>query len=295
MAHNTLEQDQLKTDSTDILPPGWAKPRLSHLVESAQSGFASGKKAVANGLQHLRMNNIGEEGVLVLDLLRTVPPKLAKDQHKLKLNDVLVCTTNSGKLVGKCALFDQSGAFAFSNHITRLRPKDNIIDATYLRWALWFAWKSGTYEELCQHWVNQSTLPKDLLMAVEIRLPPQAEQRRIVAKVEELLARANAARQRLAKLPAFLKRFRQSVLAAACSGRLTVDWRVGREGIEGASELVRKIAAARSGCMRNGRNRSADSEAETVVPDISLPDLWIYCRANQIATIGLGGTPSRKI
>ena len=52
-----------------------------------------------------------------------------------------------------------------------------------------------------------------------------AEQKRIVAKVEEVLGRATAARERLAKAPAILKRFRQAVLAAACSGRLTEEWR----------------------------------------------------------------------
>jgi len=46
-----------------------------------------------------------------------------------------------------------------------------------------------------------------------------------VAKVEELLARVNAAKDRLAKVSMILKRFRQAVLAAACSGRLTADWR----------------------------------------------------------------------
>jgi type I restriction enzyme S subunit len=64
-----------------------------------------------------------------------------------------------------------------------------------------------------------------VVLGESIPLPPLAEQRRIVAKVEALLARVNAARQRLAKVPAILKRFRQAVLAAACSGRLTADWR----------------------------------------------------------------------
>jgi type I restriction enzyme, S subunit len=72
----------------------------------------------------------------------------------------------------------------------------------------------------------------DELKAMKIPLPPLAEQRRIVAKVEAVLARVNAARQRLAKVPALLKRFRQSVLAAACSGRLTADWREARNGID---------------------------------------------------------------
>ncbi len=60
---------------------------------------------------------------------------------------------------------------------------------------------------------------------MNFRLPPLPEQKRIVAKVEELLTQVNAARSRLPKVSKFLKRFRQSLLAAACSGRLTEGWR----------------------------------------------------------------------
>ena len=73
--------------------------------------------------------------------------------------------------------------------------------------------------------VGQKRVPAEFLKRTGIPLPPLAEQKRMVAKVETLLARVNAARQRLAKVPALLKRFRQSVLAAACSGQLTEDWR----------------------------------------------------------------------
>lgn len=60
---------------------------------------------------------------------------------------------------------------------------------------------------------------------LEVPLAPLAEQRRIVVKLETLLGKVDANQQRLAKIPVLLKRFRQSVLAAACSGRLTADWR----------------------------------------------------------------------
>jgi type I restriction enzyme S subunit len=46
-----------------------------------------------------------------------------------------------------------------------------------------------------------------------------------VAKLEKLLGQVDASQQRLARIPVLLKCFRQSVLAAACSGRLTADWR----------------------------------------------------------------------
>ena len=210
------------------LPTGWAIAPVAEVIDGAQSGFASGEKSVDGGVAHLRMNNIGLDGELVLDLVRTVPEKLARPQHALKSGDVLVCTTNSGKLVGKCAYFDLKGRFAFSNHLTRLRPKVEIISGNFLCWNLWLLWRLGLYDDKCRHWVNQSTLPKEELLDSEIIVPPLAEQKRIVAKVEKLLAKVDASRARLDKVVANLKRFRQSVLAAACSGRLTADWRRGK-------------------------------------------------------------------
>ena len=59
------------------------------------------------------------------------------------------------------------------------------------------------------------------IYALEVPLPPLAEQRRIVAKLEILLGKADACRARLERIPALLKRFRQSVLSAACSDLLT--------------------------------------------------------------------------
>jgi type I restriction enzyme S subunit len=72
---------------------------------------------------------------------------------------------------------------------------------------------------------GQARVPTSFIEELEIPLAPLAEQRRIVAKLETLLGKVDACQQRLAKIPVLLKRFRQSVLAAACSGRLTADWR----------------------------------------------------------------------
>jgi len=60
---------------------------------------------------------------------------------------------------------------------------------------------------------------------LELPMPPLAEQHRIVAKVETLLSEVTAARNCLRRASAILERFRRSVLAAACSGRLTKEWR----------------------------------------------------------------------
>lgn len=57
------------------------------------------------------------------------------------------------------------------------------------------------------------------------QLAPTAEQTRIAAKLDELLAQVDALKVRIDRIPALLKRFRQSVLAAAVSGKLTEEWR----------------------------------------------------------------------
>lgn len=60
---------------------------------------------------------------------------------------------------------------------------------------------------------------------LEISLPPISEQTRIAAKLDELLAQVDTLKARIDGIPALLKRFRQSVLTAAVSGRLTEEWR----------------------------------------------------------------------
>jgi type I restriction enzyme, S subunit len=84
----------------------------------------------------------------------------------------------------------------------------------------------------------------------EIPLPPLAEQKRIADKLDALLARVDACRARLARVPGILKRFRQAVLAAAVEGRLTEDWR-GENGAQYPWETVvmPDVAQSRLGKM----------------------------------------------
>ena len=58
-----------------------------------------------------------------------------------------------------------------------------------------------------------------------VTLPPLAEQKVIADKLDTLLAQVETTKTRLERIPQILKRFRQSVLAAAVSGRLTEEWR----------------------------------------------------------------------
>lgn len=77
-----------------------------------------------------------------------------------------------------------------------------------------------------------------------INIAPLAEQRRIVNKLDTVLARVDKVSDRLARVAPLLKRFRQSVLTAATSGRLTEQWRGTTEcgwSIERADAVCTKV------------------------------------------------------
>lgn len=84
-------------------------------------------------------------------------------------------------------------------------------------------------------------ISREDIYKIDVPLPPLNEQRRIVAKLEKLLAKVDTCKERLDKIPGILKRFRQSVLSAACSGRLTADWRENNPDVESAEELLKRI------------------------------------------------------
>ena len=128
--------------------------------------------------------------------------------------DVLIVWDGS---IGKCARGLEG---AIGSTIVALTPIG--IDSNYLESFIKFSrplllqTSRGTG---LQH-INQ-----EIFWDLRVPVAPIEEQHRIVAKLEILLAKVEACQKRLNEIPTLLKRFRQSVLSAACSGRLTADWR----------------------------------------------------------------------
>ncbi len=97
----------------------------------------------------------------------------------------------------------------------------------------------------------QPNISQTIIKAHEITIPSVEEQKRIADKLDSVLAKVETAQARLDKIPAILKRFRQSVLAAATSGELTKEWREDNgadlewKQVQ-VSEIVEKIEAGKS-------------------------------------------------
>lgn len=133
-------------------------------------------------------------------------------------------------------------------------------------------------------------LNRDELYAQGIPIPPLAEQKRIAAKAEELLSQVNAARERLERVPALLKRFRQSVLAAACSGRLTEGWREQHPTGSSTHKYLEKVLKERRVYFEK---TGAHNYKEPVEPDSSqlsdVPDQWAVASMDQLTCLVTSG------
>jgi type I restriction enzyme S subunit len=136
--------------------------------------------------------------------------------------------------------------------------------------------------------VGQKRVPAAWLGSVTVPLPPIAEQRRIVAKVEELLGRVGAARERSARLPVLLKRFRQSLLAAACSGQLTADWRTEHSAHaigENSTGLLVRVRSERRRVWKathHGKAQYEEPRSSGGDGPFDVPTTWMWVRWEQI-------------
>lgn len=199
------------------LPGGWKTHTLRDWGMQAQSGFASGvHNSEGNGVIHLRPMNISRLGKLDFDNFKSVEDNSSR---RIQKGDILFNNTNSAELVGKTALVDIDGEFAFSNHMTRLRfPADKVLHE-YMAILLHSFWMSGYFNEICSNHVNQASVSIKRLEQVEVSLPPIDEQHNIVELLEDHLSRLDAALADVKQAKIKAAQFRRSILRAAFSGK----------------------------------------------------------------------------
>jgi type I restriction enzyme S subunit len=113
----------------------------------------------------------------------------------------------------------QGGPAVLNQHIFRIQFNEALIDKAFFRHAI-----NHKVEELigrAHGGVGLAHVTKGVFESTLIGLPPLAEQRRIVAKLDALTAGTVRARADLDRVPRLVSRYRQAVLDRAFSGELT--------------------------------------------------------------------------
>ncbi|HCK7110986.1 restriction endonuclease subunit S [Klebsiella pneumoniae] len=214
--------------TTDNLPNKWIKTKLGTLIE-----LKYGKSLAAHSRDGIGFDVFGSNGVV--------------GKHSTAL------VNTHGLIVGR------KGSHGVVNKsIAPFFP----IDTTYYvdefhqqPINFWFYYL--TFLPLTR--LNRSTaipgLNRDDAYDLDIMLPSISEQKIIADKLDDLLARVESIKTRLENIPEILKKFRQSVLSAAVSGKLTEEWR--KENNQSFSD-------------------------------------WISCNVGEVSTVSTGKTPKRN-
>ncbi|MDE1713604.1 restriction endonuclease subunit S (plasmid) [Chromobacterium amazonense] len=200
------------------LPQGWAETSLESIVDILDS-----KRIPLNSNERAARIAGKQEGDLVPYYGATGQVGLIDDYL---FDEPLILLGEDG-----VPFFDNfkrkayriNGKSWVNNHAHVLRVRTDIASRRYVEGFLnqfnYTGFAAGT---------TRLKLTQASMRAIPVRLAPLPEQKRIADKLDSVLARVDACRERLARVQPLLKRFRQSVLAAATSGRLTEDWRAER-------------------------------------------------------------------
>ena len=208
----------------------------------------------------LRTTNIQRE-ILWADVYFVPREFVKRDEQYVKIGDVLMSMANSYELVGKVAVV-RTIPFktAFGAFLSAVRPKDAIL-GQYLFHFLRSDQVQREIRESSSQTTNIANISVATLSQIQVPLAPLNEQKRIADKLDAVLARVDTCRERLDRVPPILKRFRQSVLAAATSGKLTEEWRT----TNGHTKPWRKvrldeIADIQGGVTKDSKKQSVADE-----------------------------------
>lgn len=266
------------------LPEGWVNALYGDLFLSVSNGIGGGQNKDGIGLPVSRIETIAHE---YIDFSRIgfleEYDKVKAEKHKLNIGDVLFSHINSPAHLGKTAVFDNNESELYHGiNLLRIVVNSTLIYPRIFDFHCKFTRKLGVFSLNAQHAVNQSSINQKKLASFNISLPPLAEQKVIAEKLDTLLAQVDSAKTRLEQIPQILKRFRQSVLAAAVSGKLTEEWR--EKNIQNPANIyLASIVENRNKLKKQKKLKPSFGEYKALTPLFNLGlENWAWVSFNQI-------------
>ena len=249
--------------------------------------------------------------------------------RELQSGDIVVEVSGGGpeQPVGRTALINLTVLAKNSEHpkictnfFRLIRPAAEM-NSDFLNFYLKFFYKTGKIAAYQRGSNNLRNLKFNDYLTIRIPIPPAAEQRRIVAKIEELFSELDKGVENLKTARAKLNVYRQAVLKHAFEGKLTAQWREeDKDKLEKPEQLLARIKQEREARYEQqlkkwrtdvktweakgnlGKKPSKPrplsfSEAFTNVDLTGLPEipsLWCWAKVGELFSVYVGATPSRK-
>jgi len=220
------------------LPSGWVNCSFRELGETRLGKMLDKQKNTGTPVRYLRNINVRWFNFDLSDLQTIFLSEGELKVLSVKDGDLLIC---EGGEPGRAAVWrGGENDLTFQKALHRLRVGQGIVPEL-LMYRLRADSMSG---ELAKSFTGTTIkhLTGEGLARHRTTLPPAAEQGRIVARLSSVIAQVDACQIRLDRVNQILKKFREAVLEAAISGRLTEEWRQGSLGESALTENSKEVS-----------------------------------------------------
>jgi len=272
------------------IPDTWKWVHLNHIATSNLGKTLDKVKNTGELCPYLCSINVYWDGINLEKVKEARFEEVEREKYLLQKGDLLVC---EGGDVGRSAIWENDQEMYYQNALHRIRFFADI--EPYFYKYLLECYKGMGIVDRYSKGVTIKHLVQNALYAMWIPLPPIAEQKRIVAKLEEILPLIDRYEVAWNKLEAFNKRFpvdmQKSILQMAIQGKL-VEQRP-EEGT--GEELFQQIQAEKQALIKSGKIKKEKTLSEIAEDEIpfDIPDTWKWVRFSEVIDVrdGTHDTP----
>ena len=293
------------------IPQGWEWTRIGNIFNHTSGKQQSSSNKNSGTPQKFITTSNLYWGYFVLDNVKIM--NFTEEEIRTcsaTKGDLLVCEGGAG--YGRSAIWNEDYDICLQNHVHRLRPCiSGICEYVYH-----FIYLLKESNNLASVGTAMPGLSANRLKGLLLPLPPLSEQRRIVAKLGELLPQV----EKYSKVQSYLDelnvsindKLKKSILQEAIQGKLVPQ--ITREGT--AQELIEQIRQEKQRLTKEGKLKKSaltDSviykgddnkyyervdKSEIDISDeipFEIPQSWSWCRLSSVITLlsGRDLTPDR--
>lgn len=270
------------------IPDSWKWVKLGDCTGYAQTKEKVSPKDITGDMWSLDLEDVQKDTGAILVKTKASERKISGDKVKFHKGQVLYSKLRP--YLKKILVAPDEGICT-----PELVPFDTyLIDENYIAYVLRsphidYVINSVTYG------VKMPRVGTDTMTNLLIPLPPLAEQKRIVAKIEELLPLVDRYAASYEKLEQFNAKFpedmKKSILQYAIQGKL-VEQRP-EEGT--GAELYKQMQAEKQRLIKEKKIKKEKTLVEITDDEIpfDIPETWIWIRVGDVGSWGSGATPPR--
>lgn len=283
-----LEEKPISEDEKPFeIPEGWMWVRLGEISTYANTKRKINAAQADSNIWGLDLEDI-EKGGKLLCIKSVGERKAIGDKTSFSKGDILYSKLRPYLL--KILIAPKDGIC--TPEIIPFTCYGNICK-DYIVWLLKSAYVDD-YINSVTFGVKMPRVSTETMVSLIIPLPPLAEQKRIVAKIEELLPKVEAygkAQEKLNKLNEELpEKLKKSILQEAIEGRLVPQ----DPNDEPASVLLDKIRKEKARLVKEGKLKKKDLEETPISEDeipFKIPESWEWVKLGNVSEIARGGSP----